>query len=57
VSYAPGDFRFLLACKCGHERRDHIDMFQRCEECSCCKFIGEIPPIPMSYNPYNGYVG
>jgi len=57
VSYAPGDFRFLLACKCGHERRDHIDMFQRCEECSCCKFIGEIPPIPMSYNPYSGYVG
>lgn len=51
--------QWLVPCAtCGHERRDHYDMFQRCEECSCRKFVGPVPALPANnmYGPY-GYVG
>jgi hypothetical protein len=39
-------------------RRDHADMYARCDDCSCRSYVGEIPPLPASfyYGPY-GYTG
>jgi hypothetical protein len=37
---------FDTVCPCGHLRRDHADMFQRCEECDCTQYRGEFAPRP-----------
>jgi hypothetical protein len=56
--YDAGLERYTKPCECGHQRGAHADMYQRCDECSCQKYVGEIPRSTAAneYGPY-GYVG
>lgn len=40
-------------CPCGHMRRDHVDAYQRCDDCDCPKYRGPIEPVtpPVTIYP------